>query len=128
MAFILNTLLAFTLLSLRFPLLKLTLAFFRVKERTNVRHHIVNNGLKHVFRHIAFSAALLGESFFNAPSLANSLISPSPVSFDRSARFSNPRHASVSPQRSFASSKYVLLIVEPHEIFAVLAPRSLKTG
>lgn len=58
MSFNLNTLLAFTLLSLLFPFLKLALALFGFKECADVGEHIVHDGLQDVFRHIAFGTAV----------------------------------------------------------------------
>ena len=46
------------ILALRLPLFKLALAFFGFKEGTNVGHHIVNDRLQNVFRHVAFCTAV----------------------------------------------------------------------
>ena len=47
-----------------FPLLKLALAFVGFKERADIWHHIVHDGLQDVFRHVAFGTAV-AESIFN---------------------------------------------------------------
>ncbi len=52
------------LYALRFPLLKLALAFLGFKECADIREHIVHDGLQDVFRHVAFGAAV-AKSVFN---------------------------------------------------------------